>query len=95
MRYFMIYYPKTYGTCSGANKAINLAYKLKKDNKDKNIVIYKEILHNPYVIKELKKDNIICKDNLEDINKNDIVIAPIKVLTEKFPNQKFFHVSFD
>ena len=24
------------------------------------------------------------------INKNDIVIAPIKVLTEKFPNQKFF-----
>lgn len=70
----MIYYPKTYGTCSGANKAINLAYKLKKENKDKNIVIYKEILHNPYVINELKKDNIICIDNLKEINKNDIVI---------------------
>jgi 4-hydroxy-3-methylbut-2-enyl diphosphate reductase len=70
----MIYYPKTYGTCSGANKAITLAYKLKKDNKDKNIVIYKEILHNPYVINELKKDNIICVNNLEEINKNDIVI---------------------
>ena len=70
----MIYYPKIYGTCSGANKAINLAYKLKKENKDKNIVIYKEILHNPYVIKELKKDNIICIDDLTKINKNDIII---------------------
>ena len=70
----MIYYPKIYGTCAGANKAINLAYKLKKENKDKNIIIYKEILHNPYVIKELKKDNIICIDDLTKINKNDIVI---------------------
>lgn len=70
----MIYYPKTYGTCSGANKAINLAYKLKKEHTDKNVVIYKEILHNPYVIKELKKDNIICIDDLEKINKDDIVI---------------------
>ena len=70
----MIYYPKIYGTCAGANKAINLAYKLKKENKNKNIVIYKEILHNPYVIKELKKDNIICIDDLTKINKNDIVI---------------------
>lgn len=26
----MIYYPKIYGTCAGANKAIETAYKLKK-----------------------------------------------------------------
>ena len=37
----MIYFPKTYGTCNGANKAISLAYKLNNDNKDKNIYIYK------------------------------------------------------
>ena len=56
----MIYFPKTYGTCNGANKAISLAYKLKSDNKDKNIYIYKELLHNPYVINELKENNIFC-----------------------------------
>lgn len=51
----MIYYPKIYGTCAGANKAIETAYKLKKENTNKNIYIYKEILHNPYIIKELEK----------------------------------------
>lgn len=70
----MIYFPKTYGTCSGANKAINLAYKLKKEKKDKQIYIYKELLHNPYVIEELKQNNIFCIDNLESLTKNDILI---------------------
>ena len=70
----MIYYPKVYGTCAGANKAIEAAYKLKKENKDKNIYIYKEILHNPYIINELLKDDIKCIDNLSILNENDILI---------------------
>lgn len=70
----MIYYPKVYGTCAGANKAIEAAYKLKKENKDKNIYIYKEILHNPYIINELLKDNIKCIDDLTILGKNDILI---------------------
>ncbi len=70
----MIYYPKVYGTCAGANKAIEAAYKLKKENKDKNIYIYKEILHNPYIINELLKDNIKCIDDLTILVKNDILI---------------------
>ncbi len=70
----MIYYPKVYGTCAGANKAIEAAYKLKKENKDKNIYIYKEILHNPYIINELLKDNIKCIDDLSILNENDILI---------------------
>lgn len=70
----MIYYPKVYGTCAGANKAIEAAYKLKKENKDKNIYIYKEILHNPYIINELLKDDIKCIDDLSIINENDILI---------------------
>ena len=70
----MIYYPKVYGTCAGANKAIETAYKLKKENKDKNIYIYKEILHNPYIINELLKDNIKCIDDLTILVKNDILI---------------------
>lgn len=70
----MIYYPKIYGTCTGANKAIEVAYKLKKENTNKNIYIYKEILHNPYIIKELEKDDIKCIDNLSLLTKNDILI---------------------
>ncbi len=70
----MIYYPKVYGTCAGANKAIETAYKLKKENKYKNIYIYKEILHNPYIINELLKDNIKCIDDLTILGENDILI---------------------
>ena len=70
----MIYYPKVYGTCAGANKAIEAAYKLKRENKDKNIYIYKEILHNPYIINELEKDNIKCIDDLTTLTKDDILI---------------------
>ena len=70
----MIYFPKTYGTCNGANKAISLAYKLKNDNKDKNIYIFKELLHNPYVINELKENGIFCIDDLSILKDDDIVI---------------------
>lgn len=70
----MIYYPKIYGTCAGANKAIETAYKLKKENTNKNIYIYKEILHNPYIIKELEKDNIKCIYDLKILTKDDILI---------------------
>ena len=70
----MIYYPKVYGTCFGALRAIKLAYSLKKEHNDKNIYIYKEILHNTYVINELEKDNIKTIDNLDNLTKDDIII---------------------
>ncbi len=70
----MIYFPKIYGTCRGANNAINMAIKIKKENKNKSIFIYKEILHNNYVINELEKIGIKIIDNLENLTKNDIVI---------------------
>ena len=70
----MIYYPKIYGTCIGANRAIKIAYKLKDEFKDKHVVIFKEILHNEYVINELKNDGIDIIDDLKDIKKNDILI---------------------
>ena len=70
----MIYYPKTFGTCIGANKAINLAYHLKEEFKDKNIFIFKEILHNKYVIDDLEQKGIKTIDNLKELNKDDILI---------------------
>ena len=70
----MIYYPKIYGTCFGALRAIKLAYSLKEKHKDKNIYIYKELLHNSYVINELLKDNIKTIDNIDNLTKDDIII---------------------
>lgn len=70
----MIYYPKIYGTCTGANKAIEMAYKLKKEFHDKNIYIYKEVLHNEFIINELKSNGIYIINNLDDVSENDILI---------------------
>lgn len=70
----MIYYPKTFGTCAGSNNAINMAFKLKDEYKNKKVYIYKEILHNPYIINLLKRNNIICIDDLNIVTKNDILI---------------------
>ena len=70
----MIYYPKVYGTCAGANKAIKLALELKDKFNNKKIYIYKEILHNPYIINLLKQKGIICIEDLSTVTKNDILI---------------------
>ena len=70
----MIYYPKIYGTRTGANKAIEMAYKLKNEFKDKNIYIYKEVLHNEFIIKELKDHGINIIYDLNELKKDDILI---------------------
>ena len=70
----MIYYPKIYGVCQGANKAIKMAYKLKEEFKDKNIYIFKEVLHNQYVIDDLNKNGIKIVDDLDKVNKDNILI---------------------
>ena len=70
----MIYFPKVYGTCSGADKAIQMAYKLKEENQDKNIFIYKEILHNNYILDELEKNGIKTIYNYDNLTPNDILI---------------------
>ncbi len=69
----MIYYPKIFGLCTGASRAIKMAYKLKEEF-NKPIYIYKEILHNEYLINKLKDDNIITIYNLNDLKKDDILL---------------------
>ena len=70
----MIYFPKKYGVCKGSESAIKLAYELKDKYKDKTIYIYKEILHNEYIIKELERNNIKTTDSLDNVTSNDILI---------------------
>ena len=70
----MIHFPKIYATCKGSETAINTAYDLRKKFKDKKIYIYKEILHNPYVIDDLKRKDILCIEDLNILKEKDILI---------------------
>ena len=70
----MIYFPKVYGVCSGAYKAVSLAYKLKDTFKDKKVCIYKEVLHNEYIINKLNENGIKTINSLDDVTKDDIII---------------------
>ena len=91
----MIYYPKIFGTCAGANKAIELAFNLRNKFKNKNVYIYKEILHNPYIIDLLSKKNIKCIDDLSIINKDDILIIRAHGETkETFKYLKKHHITY-
>ena len=59
------------GLCYGANRAIENSFQASLSH---NIVLYKEILHNKNVIKELKSNGAKQKDYLMDIDVNDYVI---------------------
>ena len=63
---------ETCGLCNGAKRTLDGVLKSYKQNK--NVTLYKEILHNKNVINSLKQMGIKQKDNLEDINKDDYVI---------------------
>ena len=74
----MIYIPDICGTCKGATKALGLVYEVYekealKDN-PKDIYIYKEILHNEKVVKELNDLGILIISDLSELTENDIVI---------------------
>lgn len=70
----MVIIPKICGTCNGSNNAINLVHKAIKENRDKKIVVYKEILHNKRVIDDLAKEGAICIDNIDDIDDSYVVV---------------------
>lgn len=67
-----VYISEICGLCYGANNAINKTREALKNNK--NVVIYKEILHNENVIKELINTGVTLKNDLNEIDKNDYVI---------------------
>lgn len=70
---------KPQGFCSGVTRAVDLAYKAKKENPDKNIYILGMLAHNQSLIDDLSKDGFITltgeeEKELNKLNKGDIVI---------------------
>lgn len=72
MKESKVYISPVCGLCYGSNNAINKTRELL--DKNKNVILYKEILHNQNVIKELEDKGAKIINNLKDINKDDYVV---------------------
>lgn len=66
------------GYCNGVNNAINNTINLAKNNQNKIIYTYGDLIHNKHTIDHLKKNNIYSINPTEDIiniiNKEDIFV---------------------
>ena len=68
----MIYLPKIYGTCKGASRSVELSMDLSK--KEKDVYMYKEILHNKDVINYLLDNGVKYTEDIKDVKKGNTVI---------------------
>ena len=80
---------KYLGFCSGVNFAYNLVNKVL--NKEKEVYLLKELVHNKDVNLELKKKGLIIVDEVSEVPENKILIAPahgISLEDEEFAKKK-------
>ncbi len=63
---------KVCGLCGGAKRAIDTARAIAKT--EKNVVLFKEILHNKNVLLELEKQGVKVKDSLAEMTEKDFVV---------------------
>jgi len=78
------YIPRYFGFCFGVKNAIEICYKVIKENPKRNIYLLSEMIHNPNVNKDLEENGVKFindeKGNSiipwEKIKKEDIVIIP-------------------
>lgn len=68
-----IFVSKICGLCGGSKRAIDNTRELAK--KEKQVVLFKEILHNKNVLKELEKQGVQVKEKLEEIKQGDFVVV--------------------
>lgn len=64
--------PKAY--CAGVNHAIIMAYKAKQEHLDKDVYVLGMLVHNNFVIDQLKKKGIKTVFSLDDIPSGQVVI---------------------
>lgn len=63
---------KVCGLCGGSKRAIDTTRKIAKQ--EKNVVLFKEILHNKNVLSELEKQGVKVKENLSEMSDDDFVV---------------------
>ena len=79
-----IYLARHFGFCYGVENAIEIAFKTIAENKGKRIFLLSEMIHNPLVNEDLKKQGVIFLQDtygkqlipFDAIEGNDVVIIP-------------------
>lgn len=84
-----------FGFCYGVENAIDIAYKAIDENPGKRIFLLSQMIHNPFVNKDLEKNGIrFIMDtagkmfiNWEELNSNDVVLIPAFGTTIEIENK--------
>lgn len=71
---------KPQGYCAGVQNAINIAFKARKENPNKNVYVFGMLVHNSLVMKELEEKNIITLNIPADKNRIPTFVKPGDVL---------------
>jgi 4-hydroxy-3-methylbut-2-en-1-yl diphosphate reductase len=62
------------GTCKGVKKAIEKSFKFAKENKNENIFIIGDIVHNPIIVDKLNELGVKKINNVSKLKKGDKLI---------------------
>jgi 4-hydroxy-3-methylbut-2-enyl diphosphate reductase len=84
-----------FGFCYGVENAIDIAYKAIEENPGKRIFLLSQMIHNPFVNKDLEKNGIrFIMDTAgkmfiswEELNSNDVVLIPAFGTTIEIENK--------
>ena len=82
--YVHIYLARHFGFCYGVENAIDIAFKTIAENKGKRIFLLSEMIHNPQVNADLKKNGILFLQDtygnqivpFDDLTSDDVVLIP-------------------
>ncbi|GMO16641.1 MAG: hypothetical protein Pg6A_02700 [Termitinemataceae bacterium] len=81
----MICVSKVSGMCSGAKGAYKTVLKLLESKKYKRVILYKKLLHNRDVIKDLElRGAVFCESLPDEITDEDIIVIRAHGETESF-----------
>ena len=62
------------GYCAGVARAINIAFKARKEHQDKNVYVLGMLVHNHHVTKLLESSHISIIKDLNDVEDNAIIV---------------------
>lgn len=74
-----------HGFCRGVTKAIDVVESALKS--DKKIYVYREIVHNRYVVERLKEKGVHFIDSIEDVPTDAILILPAHGTAQSIRNR--------
>lgn len=70
-----VFTAKSMGFCNGVRRALDFVRRLQEDNPGgQRIYIYNEIVHNNFIVNELKQNGVVFVHSLDGVPENSVVI---------------------